>query len=169
MRRIILLSVAALLVVALAVPAIAAPSNKGTTYVTPSDVTLSVLQGVTAPASLDEVDEVLVAGFGITGKPAAKGFNDGVIKHVGGLEIASQLGVIEIRNFWIDTVAGTVSAEVADLGRFDLFNLADVATDVGDCEVTATLEFNEFASDAIVGTDISIEGLPAGTACVDLG
>jgi len=165
MRRITLLSIAALLVVAVAIPAVAAPSQKGTTYVAPSEVTDTVLQGVTAPASLDEV---LGAGFGITGKPAAKGFNAGVIKHVGGLEIGSTLGVIEIRNFWIDTNDGTVSAEVADLGRFDLFDLADVATDVGECEVTATLLFNEFASSAIVGSD-AIEGSSAGTACVDLG
>jgi hypothetical protein len=83
MRKITLLAVAALMVVALAVPAFAAPSNKGTTYVAPSDVTISVLQGVTAPASLGDMG----AAFGITGKPAAKGFNEGVIKHVGGLEI----------------------------------------------------------------------------------
>ena len=163
MRKITLLAVAALMVVALAVPAFAAPSNKGTTYVAPSDVTISVLQGVTAPASLGDMG----AAFGITGKPAAKGFNEGVIKHVGGLEIGSTLGVIEIRNFWIDTNDGTVSAEVADLGRFDLFNLDNVQTDVGDCDVTATLLFNGFASSAIVGSD-GIEGLSAGTACVDL-
>ena len=164
MRRITLLSIAALLVVAVAIPAVAAPSQKGTTYVAPSELTLSVLEDVTAPASLGDMG----AAFGITGKPAAKGFNKGVIKHVGGLEIGSTLGVIEIRNFWIDTNNGTVSAEVADLSRFDLFNLAGVATDVGDCEVTATLEFNDFASAAIVG-DLSIVGLSAGTACVDLG
>jgi hypothetical protein len=163
MRKITLLTIAALLVVALAVPAIAAPSNKGTTYVAPSEVTLSVLEGVTAPASLGDMG----AAFGITGKPAAKGFNDGVVKHVGGLEIGSTLGVIEIRNFWIDTNAGTVSAEVADLGRYDLFNLA-AAPAMEGCEVTATLEFNSFASNAIVGSD-AIEGLSAGTACVDLG
>jgi hypothetical protein len=162
MRKITLLAVAALMVVALAVPAFAAPSNKGTTYVAPSDVTISVLQGVTAPASLGDMG----AAFGITGKPAAKGFNEGVIKHVGGLEIGSTLGVIEIRNFWIDTNDGTVSAEVADLGRFDLFNLAPAPAMAG-CDVTATLLFNGFASSAIVGSD-GIEGLSAGTACVDL-
>lgn len=162
MRKITLLAVAALMVVALAVPAFAAPSNKGTTYVAPSDVTISVLQGVTAPASLGDMG----AAFGITGKPAAKGFNEGVIKHVGGLEIGSTLGVIEIRNFWIDTNDGTVSAEVADLGRFDLFDLAG-ADPMEGCDVTATLLFNGFASGAIVGSD-AIEGLSAGTACVDL-
>ncbi len=163
MRRFTLLATAALMVVAIAIPATAAPSTKGTTYVAPSAVTASVLQGVTAPAWLGDMG----AGFGITGKPAAKGFNNGVIKHVGGLEIDSTLGVIEIRNFWIDTIAGTVSAEVADLGRFDLFNL-DAAAPIDGCEVTATLLFNGFASAAIVG-DASIEGLVAGTACVDLG
>jgi hypothetical protein len=162
MRKITLLAVAALMVVALAVPAFAAPSNKGTTYVAPSDVTISVLQGVTAPASLGDMG----AAFGITGKPAAKGFNEGVIKHVGGLEIGSTLGVIEIRNFWIDTNDGTVSAEVADLGRYDLFNLASAPAMEG-CEVTATLLFNDFASSAIVGSG-AIQGLAAGTACVDL-
>ena len=162
MRKITLLAIAALMVVALAVPAFAAPSNKGTTYVAPSDVTLSVLEGVTAPASLGDMG----AAFGITGKPAAKGFNEGVIKHVGGLEIGSTLGVIEIRNFWIDTNDGTVSAEVADLGRFDLFNLAS-AEDMEGCDVTATLLFNGFASSAIVGSD-AIQGASAGTACVDL-
>jgi hypothetical protein len=164
MKKILTLAVASLLVIALAVPAFAAPKNKGTTYVAPSAITLSVLVGVTSPGSLGD----LGAGFGIVGKPAAKGFNDGVVKHVGGLEITTTLGDLEIRDFWIDTNAETVSAYVPALdARADLFTLSGVYEGGSDCEVGATLLFNDFASAVIVGSDV-ISGAEAATACVDL-
>lgn len=158
MRRIVILAVAALLAVAVAVPALGAPQKKGTTYVAPSATTVSVLQGVTAPGSLGAMG----AGFGIVGN-----MNKGVIKHVGGLEIATTLGDVEIRNFWIDTNTGTVSAYVVELdARVTLFDLADVSVDAAG-DVSATLLFNATASDVIVGSQ-AITGTPAGTALVDL-
>lgn len=161
MRRFITLGLAALLVLALAVPAIARPSNKGTTYVAPSATTASVLVDVTSPSELTN----LGAAFGIVGKAFPK---SDVIKHVGGLEIRTTLGVVEIRNFWIDTTAGTVSAYVPALDvRVDLFDLADVeVTDAGD--ITATLLFNATADSVIVGDAADIVGASAGTALIDL-
>ena len=167
MKKILTLAIASLLVVALAVPALGAPSNKGTTYVAPSAATLGALTGdlVTAPASLGERG----AAFGIVGKPAAKGFNDGVVKHVGGLELATvTYGDIEIRDFWIDTNADTVSAYVPALDqRIDLFDLTSYTGSDTDCDVTADLLFNDTASTVIAG-DLSIAGAVAGSACVDL-
>lgn len=164
MKKIVILAIAGLLAVVLAVPAFAAPKNKGTTYVVPSATTFSVLEGVTSPGSLGDRG----AAFGIVGKPAAKDFNDGVVKHVGGLEINSTLGVIEIRDFWIDTNAGTVSAYVPALDqRVDLFDLTGYTGPDSDCDVTADLLFNDTASSVIVG-DSGIAGLAAGGACVDL-
>lgn len=159
MRRTVTLVLAGLLVMAMAVPAFARPTKKGTTFVTPSAVTMTVLNGVTAPGALD----VGGAEFGIVGRdyPASD-----VIKHVGGLDLATALGDVEIRDFWIDTAAGTVSAYVPALDvRIDLFVLADVETSGGD--LTATLVFNGAASNVIAGDD-SLIGESAGTALVDL-
>lgn len=158
MRKTITLAIAALLVVAMAVPAFAAPKNKGTTYVAPSAITGSVLQGVTSPGSLGSMG----AGFGITGS-----MNKGIIKHVGGLEITTTLGDVEIRNFWIDTNNGTVSAYVVELdARVTLFDLEGVSVD-GNGDISATLKFNSTASNVIVGSD-AITGEVAATAKVDL-
>jgi hypothetical protein len=161
MRRIVILALSALLVVAMAVPALGAPKNKGTTYVAPSAITETVLVGPTSPWT----DSAMGVGFGITGKTFDLATQP-VIKHVGGLEIQSTLGVIEIRNFWIDAQAGTVSAEVVQLdARVVLFDLADVVIDGGD--ISATLKFNSVASNVIVGSD-AITGATAATAVVDL-
>ena len=157
MRRIVILALSALLVVAMAVPALAAPKNKGTTYVAPSAITGSVLQGVTSPGSLGDMG----AAFGIVGN-----MNKGIIKHVGGLEITTTLGDVEIRNFWIDTNNGTVSAYVVELdARVTLFDLSGVSMD--DEDINATLLFNSTASNVIVGSE-AITGAVAATAKVDL-
>ena len=158
MRRIVILALSALLVVAMAVPALAAPKNKGTTYVAPSAITGSVLQGVTSPGSLGNMG----AGFGIVGN-----MNKGIIKHVGGLEITTTLGDVEIRNFWINTNNGTVSAYVVELDtRVTLFDLSGVSVD-GNGDISATLLFNDTASNVIVGSS-AITGDSAGSAFVDL-
>jgi hypothetical protein len=132
------------------VPAAAAPSSKGTTYVVPSAITASVLQGVAKPGSLGDMG----AAFGIVGNPSS-----GVIKHVGGLFVYSPASdsTLELRNFWIDTEEGVVSGVVNDSFRADLFEV----------DGAGVLTFTSTASNAIVGSD-AIAGAEAGTATVDM-
>jgi hypothetical protein len=140
---------AGLAVSAMALPAGAAPSNKGTTYVVPSALTMSVLEGVAKPGALTDMG----AAFGIVGNP-----KDGTIEHVGGLFVAG----LKISNFTIDLTTdpdgagdkiALVTGIVNDSFRAPLF---EVGSDL-------TLYFTETASGAIVGSD-AIAGEVAGTA-----
>jgi hypothetical protein len=145
---------AGLIAAAMAAPVSAAPSNKGTTTVAPSDVTVSVLKGVLKPGSLGDSG----AMFGIVGNPSS-----GVIKHVGGLAVNGTAGILgdpylELRNFWIDTNTSVVSGDVENFGRAPLFNV-DLKTGVLTFTLTASL--------AIVGSD-GIAGDVAGTATVNV-
>ena len=134
------LAAAGLMAAGVAAPSAAAPSNKGTTSIEASAITVSVLESVAKPGSLDG----LVASFGIVGNP-----EKGVVKHVGGLNLNAVSGPLEIRNFWI--AGDEVSAIVNDSFRAVLFDLEG-----------AELTFTETASNAIVGND-AIEGKLAGT------
>lgn len=89
--------------------------------------------------------------FGVVGNPSKV-----VINHVGGITISTLTGgQLELRTFWIDLEAGTVSADVAGLGRLDLFELDGL-----------TLELNATASGAIAG-DGSLDGAPVAQANID--
>ncbi|MDX5319241.1 MAG: hypothetical protein LPK38_07855 [Actinomycetes bacterium] len=142
-------------------PASAAPSNKGTTFVAPSELTVSVLQGVAKPGSLGDRG----AGFGIVGNP-----KDGTIEHVGGLYVYSPASesTLELRNFTIDVRDrdmdgwGVVTGIVNDSFRAPLFyfDMDDAA------DGTVTLFFTGTASGAVVGSD-GIAGAVAGTATID--
>lgn len=145
---------AGLMAAAMAAPVGAAPSNKGTTTVAPSDITVSVLKGVLKPGSAGSSGAV----FGIVGNPSS-----GVIKHVGGLAVNGSAGILgddylELRNFWIDTNTSVVSGDVENFGRAPLFDV-DLKTGVLTFTVTASL--------AIVGSD-GIAGDVAGTATVNV-
>src|SRR5659263_341196 len=135
-------------------PASAAPANKGTTFVAPSALTSSVLEGVAKPGSLGARG----AGFGIVGNPS-----DGTIEHVGGLYVYSPASdsTLELRNFTIRVADGRVSGIVNDAFRADLFSF-DPA-DAGDGSVT--LYFTGTASNAVVGSN-AIAGAVAGTATI---
>jgi hypothetical protein len=153
------LAAAGLMAAGVAAPATAAPSNKGTTYVVPSEVTGGVLEGVLKPGSLGTMG----AAFGIVGNS-----NSPVIKHVGGLAIDGSAGVLkdsylELRNFWINTETGFVSGDVENLGRADLFTLSDVELSEGGSKITATLLFTATASAAV---GVNVTGQSAGTATV---
>jgi hypothetical protein len=156
---------AGLAAAAVAAPAAAAPSAKGSTTIVPSATTLSVFEGVLRPGSLDA--SVPSVTYGITGNPAS-----GTVRHVGGLAIDGSAGILgdsflEIRNFWIDTNAGTVSGDVEGVGRAVLFTLDNVAVSNGGKTITATLEFTDLASQAAIGST-AISGTSAGTATVSL-
>lgn len=146
------LAAAGLVAAGVAAPASAAPKNKGTTYVVPSALTGSVLQGVAKPGSLGAMG----AGFGIVGNP-----NDGTIEHVGGLYVFSPASnsTLELRNFTIDLGAATVSGIVNDSFRADLFTFS------ANADGSVTLKFTSTASNAIVGSD-AITGAVAGTATI---
>lgn len=118
-------------------------------------------EGALKPGSLGSAG----AKFGIVGNPST-----GVIKHVGGPVIEGSAGStgdadLQLRNFWINTGTGFVSAEVENVGRVDLFELSNVSA--SGSTVTATLLFTDVASLATVGTG-AISGLEAGTATVAL-
>lgn len=155
------LATAGLLAVAAAGPAGAAPSNKGTTYVAPSALTASVLEGVARPGSLGSMG----AAFGIVGNP-----NDGTIEHVGGLYVYSPASdsTLELRNFTIDVRDldgngwGVVTGIVNDSFRAPLFSF-----DMDDAaDGTVTLYFTSTASEAVLGSG-AITGAIAGTATID--
>lgn len=131
----------------------AAPRAKGTTTVTPSALTASVLQGLTGPAELGSQGAV----FGITGNP-----DRGVIKHVGGLRVAeldpaTAATSLTLSNFWIDTRSATVSALVNDGARAVVFAVG----------ADGTLTFTDAASRAVTGSG-AITGAVAGVAHVAL-
>ena len=145
-------------------PASAAPSNKGTTFVDPSDATEKVLVDVLRPGSLGKAG----AAFGIVGNP-----KDGTIEHVGGLAIRAGSGaVLELRNFTIDLRdrdkdgLGVVTGIVNDSFRAPLFSFD--MDDATDDDGFVTLFFTATASGAIDfrvdGTSVDITGAEAGTA-----
>lgn len=139
---------AALAAVAVAVPAQAAPNRKGNTEIIPNTTLAGLLVSADAPVTAGEQGGV---EFGIVGNP-----NKGPIKHVGGITIESLAGdELALSNFWIDLDAGTVSADVAGLGRLDLFELDGL-----------TLTLNATASTAIAG-DTSFTGAPVATVDID--
>ena len=148
MKRWITTLMAAMFVVAAVAPAAAAPANKGTTFIMPSDTTASVLVGVINPYTADG-DYV---GFGVTGNPA-----DGTIEHVGGLIVYSPAldRNLSLKNFTIDLDSGYITGLVPGIGRVPLFMLDGL-----------TLRFTETASMALVG-DASLAGESAGTAMPD--
>ena len=145
MRRITTLAIAVFVVAVTALPASAAPQNKGTTFIDPSPITESVLVGVTNPAT-PRGDFV---GFGVVGNPA-----DGTIEHVGGLTVYSPAldRDLNLKNFTIDLNSGSVTALVPGFGRVPLFTLDGL-----------TLLFTETASQVLVG-DNSLVGEAAGVA-----
>ncbi len=134
---------ATILVTALAVPAFAAPKNKGTTFIDPSAITESVLVGVSKPVT-PMGDYV---GFGVVGNPS-----DGTIEHVGGIIVNGVGGELELRNFTIDLGSGVITGIVNDGPRLPLFTLDGL-----------TLRFTSVASNAVVGSD-AITGAAAGEA-----
>jgi hypothetical protein len=156
---------AATAAVALAATAFAAPAaagnKKGTTFVAPSELTGTVLQGVLKPGKLVEGKG---AAFRIVGNP-----KKGPIKHVGGLVVDGSAGILEdddlkLRNFRIKVGKGVVVGNVEGFGKAKLFTFDP--KDAKD-DLQATLFFTETASLAIVGDD-SIKGLEAGVATIDL-
>lgn len=131
----------------------AATERRGTTTVAPSETTRSVLQAVLKPARLDASGAV----FPVTN---ARG---GRVSHVGGLQLAESNAAtpatsLTLRNFIVDTRAGTVSAIVDDTSRATVFTLAS----------GGTLLFTQAASRALTGGD-GLTGVSAGTATVRLG
>lgn len=148
------LATAGLLAAGIMGPASAAPANKGTTYVVPSDVTSSVLteRAVAAPG----YSTGRGVAFGIVGNP-----NDGTIEHVGGLFVNGASGTLQLRNFTIDTGTATVSGIVNGFGRVDLFTFTP------NSDGSVTLYFTPTASFAVTGDDAAIAGLVAGTATID--
>ena len=140
-----MLLVAVFVVAATALPASAAPQNKGTTFFDPSPITESVLLGVTNPVT-PSGDFV---GFGVVGNP-----KDGTIEHVGGLVVYSPFldRELNLKNFTIDLNSGDVTGLVPGFGRVPLFTLDGL-----------TLLFTETASTVLVG-DESLAGLEAGFA-----
>jgi hypothetical protein len=144
-RRIATMLTTILLVASIALPASAAPSNKGTTFIDPSPITESVLVGVINPFT-PSGDFV---GFGVVGNPA-----DGTIEHVGGLIVYSPFLDTELmlKNFTIDLNSGYVTGLVPGFGRVPLFMLDGL-----------TLLFTETASQVLLG-DNSIAGAVAGEA-----
>ena len=145
MKRITISLVAVFVVAVTALPASAAPQNKGTTFIDPSPITESVLVGVTNPVT-PRGDFV---GFGVVGNPT-----DGAIEHVGGLTVYSPAldRELNLKNFTIDLNSGSVTALVPGFGRVPLFTLDGL-----------TLLFTETASQVLVGDD-SLVGLEAGVA-----
>ena len=144
---------AAMLMTALAVPALAAPKNKGTTFIVPSATTDSVLVGVAKPVT-PMGDSV---SFGVVGRPT-----DGTIEHVGGIVVDVVDGdpstVLELRSFTIDLNTGVVSGIVNDGPRVPLFTLGAV----GD-GTAVPLYFTSTASNAVLDSG-AITGALAGTA-----
>ena len=153
---------AGLIATAMAAPVGAAPSKKGTTFITPSATTNLVLQGVAKPGKLTVKGE---AAFGIVGNPS-----DGTIEHVGGLFVNSLVSgtTLELRNFTIDLTTdpdddgpniGLVTGIVNDSFRAPLFEVG-----APDEDGIVTLYFTETADAAIVGDILDIVGAEAGTA-----
>ncbi|MFC3687032.1 hypothetical protein [Aquipuribacter hungaricus] len=131
-----------------AAPASAVPNRRGNTEIVPNATLQSLLVSVDAPVTPGDAGGV---EFGIVGQPTS-----GVVRHVGGITISTLTGgQLELRNFWIDTGAGTVSAYVGGVGRLELFELDGL-----------TLELNATASTAIAG-DASLVGAPVAEAVVD--
>jgi hypothetical protein len=149
MKRWITTLLAAMAVLAtMALPASAAPANKGTTFIAPSDITASVLVDVISPVTPDG-DFV---GFGVVGNPT-----DGTIEHVGGLVVYSPAldKNLKLKNFTIDLDSGYITALVPGIGRAPLFMLDGL-----------TLRFTETASQVLLGNS-DITGAVAGTAMPD--
>ena len=140
-------------------PASAAPSNKGTTFVDPSDLTESVLVAERPIASPGYAVSGKGVAFGIVGNP-----NDDTIEHVGGLFVRTlDTGkILQLRNFTIDTGSATVSGVVSGFGRVDLF------TYTPNTDGSVELLFTQTASAAVTGSETAIAGLSAGSATIDL-
>jgi hypothetical protein len=115
MRRIVILALATLMVVALAAPAVAAPRQKGTTTIDATNV-LPLFGGVVGNASADGADIT----FGVTGN-----YSDGTVEHVGGIVLNTAVSgdAVELKNFTIDLNRGFVSGIVNDSIRIDLFSI----------------------------------------------
>ena len=149
MKRWITTLLAAVAVLAtMALPASAAPANKGTTFIAPSEITASVLVDVINPFTAGDAG----VGFGVVGNPT-----DGTIEHVGGLVVYSPAldKNLKLKNFTIDLESGYITALVPGIGRAPLFMLDGL-----------TLRFTETASQVLLG-DSSITGAEAGTATPD--
>ena len=149
MKRWITTFLAAMAVVAtMALPAAAAPENKGTTFIAPSEITASVLVDVINPFTAQDG----YVGFGVVGNPT-----DGTIEHVGGLVVYSPYldTNLKLKNFTIDLTSGEITALVPSIGRAPLFMLDGL-----------TLRFTETASMVLVGNN-DIAGAEAGTAMPD--
>lgn len=146
-KSLALASASLLTATVVALPASAAPSQKGNTEIIPNDTLASLLVSVEDPFQGGELGGV---EFGIVGNPSK-----GVVKHVGGITITTLAGAeLELRNFWIDLDAGTVSAIVNDGDRLTLFTLDGT-----------TLLLNDTSSTAIAG-DTSLSGAPVAEADV---
>lgn len=158
MRRIVILALSALMVAALAVPALAAPREKGTTTIDASAlIGLGVVTNVTGSGVLDGTNAI----FGIVGNPS-----DGTIEHTGGVILSTVNGDIKVRNFTIDLTdlaAPEVTAIVPGVGRAPLFDLVnvDLVAGTADLAVTAT------ASQVIAG-DGRLTGAVVGSATIDV-
>lgn len=149
MKRWITTALATMLVVAtMAGPAAAVPSDKGTTYITPSAITASVLVDVTNPFTANGG----AVGFGVVGNPA-----DGTVEHVGGLVVYSPAldRNLSLKNFTIDLTDASVSALVPGFGRVTLFTLDGL-----------DLRFTETASQVLLGSS-AITGELAGSAAIE--
>ena len=149
MKRWITTLLAAMAVLAtMALPASAAPANKGTTFIAPSEITASVLVDVINPFTAGENG----VGFGVVGNPT-----DGTIEHVGGLVVYSPAmdKELKLKNFTIDLDSGYITALVPGIGRAPLFMLDGL-----------TLRFTETASQVLLGNS-DITGAVAGTATPD--
>ena len=181
MKKLIGIIAATALAATIAAPAAAAPDKKGSTTVTVSPITKSVLAEapILRPGSLAgtrEVDSEVVPSvkFGIVGNVKRISFDPlkGVIKHVGGVALDTTAfpdGVndssLRLRNFWIDLNAGEVTGLVEGIGRAPLFEFAAST----DCETNEVqLAFTTAASDVVTGDPNAIAGAWAGCAAVDL-
>ena len=115
MRRYVILALAALMLLALAAPAMAAPRQKGTTTIDATAV-LPLFGGLVGSASADGADIT----FGVTGN-----YSDGTVEHVGGIILNTAVSgdPVELKNFTIDLNRGFVSGIVNDSVRIDLFSI----------------------------------------------
>ena len=115
MRRYVILALAALMLLALAAPAMAAPRQKGTTTIDATAV-LPLFGGLVGSASADGADIT----FGVTGN-----YDDGTVEHVGGIILNTAVSgdPVELKNFTIDLNRGFVSGIVNDSVRIDLFSI----------------------------------------------
>jgi len=144
---------------------------RGTTTIVLDATTVAKLTtaGITAaalkPARLDA--KTLTATFPIVGN-----MKRGFVSHVGGLSLSNSTTKVTLRNFIVNTRAGTVSAfgtvKGSGGGRLTVFDLASAPSQTG-CAVTAQLNLDATAGAALAKAFPALgdlTGASVGVACV---